>query len=292
MKGIILAGGSGTRLYPLTKVVSKQLLPVYNKPMIYYPLSILMLGGIRDILIISTRQDLPKFNELLGSGEALGIKLTYAIQEHPRGIAEAFIIGKNFIGNNPCTLILGDNIFYGDGISDKIKEANNNPGATIFLYKVSDPSEYGVATLDIDGRVIEIQEKPTHPKSDWAVTGLYHYDSDVVELVKSLAYSDRQELEITDLNNLYLKYKKLNTIFLGRGFAWLDTGTPDSLLEASQFVHTIEHRQGQPVCCPGEVAYKLGYISKEQLKKIAMNYNSVIYTNYLLSLVEEDDYAK
>lgn len=284
MKGIILAGGSGTRLYPVTRVVSKQLLPVYDKPMVCYPLSTLMLAGIRDILIISTPRDLPLYRELLGDGNQLGIRLSYAEQPHPGGLAQAFIIGREFVGTESVTLILGDNVFYGHGMSNLLQEAvRQNQGATIFGYWVKDPQRYGVANLDASGRVLSIEEKPKAPVSNLAVTGLYVYDNDVLEIAAGLKPGRRGELEITDVNNEYLIRGKLKFIEFGRGTAWLDTGTHQSLLEAASFIATIEHRQGLKVACLEEVAWRMGWIDDDELKRIATRYTAE-YREYILNL--------
>jgi len=277
MKGIILAGGKATRLYPITKGVCKQLLPVYDKPMIYYPLSILMLAGIRDILIISTPKDTPRFKDLLGTGKNLGINLSYAVQQEPKGIAESFIIGEKFIGNGNVCLILGDNILYGHNLTELLKEAFSlKEGAIIFGYYVKSPQRYGVIELDKNHKAVSIEEKPKKPKSNWAITGLYFYDNKVIEIAKNLKPSQRGELEITDVNNIYLKKRKLEVKLLGRGYAWLDTGTYNSLIDASMFIKTIEERQGLKIGCVEEIAYKMGYISREQLSKLAKSLN----TNY------------
>ena len=288
MKGIILAGGSGTRLYPLTKAVSKQILPVYDKPMIYYPLSTLMLANIREILIISTPRDIEDFKELLGDGSQLGLRLEYAIQAQPRGLAEAFIIGESFIGKDRVALVLGDNIFYGRHFSNVLKKAVEQEGATIFGYYVRDPREYGVVTFDKEGKVLTLEEKPEHPKSNYAVPGLYFYDNDVVEIAKKVKPSARGEIEITSINNHYLREGRLNVKILGRGFAWLDTGSHDSLMEASEYVASIQKRQGLYVSCIEEIAYVKGFIDKMQLLALAEEFYKTEYGKYLQRLAEED----
>ena len=287
MKGIILAGGKGTRLAPITNIVSKQLLPVFNKPMVYYPLSTLMLAGIRDIAVISTPHDLPQFRSLLGDGSQWGLKLSYITQEEPNGLAQAFVLGADFIGADRCALILGDNIFYGHGLPDLMQRAvGRETGATIFSYIVGDPERYGVVEFDRDHKAISIEEKPKQPRSRHAVTGLYFYDRQVVELARQLKPSARGEYEITDLNNLYLRQGKLHVETMGRGFAWIDTGTHDSLLEAGEYVRMVEHRQGLKIACLEEVAWRRGFISREQLKAAGESLKSSDYGRYILDLAE------
>ena len=288
MKGIILAGGAGTRLYPSTIACSKQILTIYDKPMIYYPLSTLMLADIREVLIISTPRDVSVFEELLGDGSQLGMEISYTIQEKPRGLAEAFILGEKFIGNDGVCLVLGDNIFYGYGFSERLRKASSNKnGATIFGYHVSNPKEFGVVDFDTNGKVLSLVEKPKNPKSNYAVTGLYFYDNKVVEYAKMLKPSKRGELEITDLNNIYLREEKLTVELLGRGFAWLDTGTHHSLLQASQYVYTIEENQGIKIACLEEVAYRMGFMEKENLIEITQKYPNNEYFNYVKDVLNK-----
>jgi glucose-1-phosphate thymidylyltransferase len=292
MKGIILAGGSGTRLYPITRGVCKQLLPIYDKPMIYYPLSVLMLAGIRDILIISTPADLPRFRDIFGNGADLGLRFSYQEQPHPNGLAEAFLIGADFIGSDTVCLILGDNIFFGHGLTEllhkAVKDVHATGGATVFGYYVKDPERYGIVEFDKDGNVLSVEEKPKHPKSRYAVTGLYFYDNEVVTIAKDIKPSWRGELEITDVNKAYLAKKKLRVELMGRGYAWLDTGTHESLLEAGEFIATIEKRQGLKMACIEEIAYRLGYIDKQKLLKAAENHKKNAYGDYLRLVAEQE----
>ncbi|MEP6702000.1 MAG: glucose-1-phosphate thymidylyltransferase RfbA [Betaproteobacteria bacterium] len=290
-KGIILAGGSGTRLYPVTQVVSKQLLPIYDKPMIYYPLSTLMLAGIRDILLISTPQDTPRFQQLLGDGSRWGLNLSYAVQPSPDGLAQAFIIGRNFVGSGPSALILGDNVFYGHDFQPMLKRSMaRSEGASVFVYPVADPERYGVAEFNSDGKVISVEEKPESPKSRYAITGLYFYDNQVLDIAANLKPSPRGELEITDVNKVYLARGQLGVEAMGRGMAWLDTGTHESLLEASHYIETIERRQGLKIACPEEIAYRSGYIDAAQVEQLALTMGKSTYGQYLLQLLREQVY--
>ena len=291
MKGIILAGGAGTRLHPMTLTVSKQLLPVYDKPMVYYPLSTLMLAGIRDILLISTPEDLPRFQQLLGTGEKWGVRFDYVVQPKPEGLAQAYILGADFVGGDDSMLVLGDNIFYGHGLPDLLDEACRTlKGASVFGYHVTDPERYGVVEFDRDGRAVSIEEKPAKPRSNWAVTGLYLYDAEVVKIAADLKPSPRGELEITDVNKIYLEQGRLNVTRMGRGFAWLDTGTPDSLTEASSFVQALEHRQGFKIACPEEIAFEKGWIDAQQLRDLGKALGKSTYGQYLLRLADNPSF--
>lgn len=290
-KGIVLAGGSGTRLYPVTQSICKQLLPVYDKPMIYYPLATMMLAGMRDICVISTPQDTPRLEQLLGDGSKWGLNLTYIVQDKPEGIAQAFTLGADFIGNDPCALVLGDNVYYGHDLADMMQVADENQeGATVFAYPVSDPERYGVVAFNGHGKALNIEEKPVKPKSRYAITGLYFYDNNVVEIARNLKPSARGELEITDVNQAYLDNGKLNVQVMGRGMAWLDTGTHDSLLDASMFIQTLEQRQGLKVMCPEEIAYRMGYINAQQLEQLAQPLLKSGYGQYLLNILNETIY--
>jgi len=290
-KGIVLAGGSGTRLYPVTQSICKQLLPVYDKPMIYYPLATMMLAGMRDICIISTPQDTPRLEQLLGDGSKWGLNLQYIVQDKPEGIAQAFTLGADFIGDDDCALVLGDNVYYGHDLADMMRDADNNKeGATVFAYPVSDPERYGVVAFDENGKALSIEEKPLKPKSRYAITGLYFYDNQVVEIARNLKPSARGELEITDVNQAYLDNGQLNVQVMGRGMAWLDTGTHDSLLDASMFIQTLEQRQGLKVMCPEEIAYRMGYIDAEQLEQLAQPLLKSGYGKYLLNIINETIY--
>jgi glucose-1-phosphate thymidylyltransferase len=289
MRGIILAGGSGTRLHPLTQAVSKQMLPVYDKPMIYYPLSTLLMAGIRDVLIITTPQDAAVYQAALGDGGKWGVDISYAVQPHPNGLAEAFIIGREFVGNDPCALVLGDNLFYGDGLEQKLKNAATRPdGATVFAYQVTDPERYGVVEVNDEGRVLSLEEKPARPRSNYAVTGLYFYDNDVVEIAAAVQPSGRGELEITDVNRAYMLQNRLFVERLGRGYAWFDAGTVDSLLEASEFVRTLERRQGLKIACLEEVAYRQGFIDAEQFLGLSESLGKSVYAEYLRGVIKEN----
>jgi glucose-1-phosphate thymidylyltransferase len=286
MKGIVLAGGSGTRLHPVTRAVSKQLLPIYDKPMVYYPISTLMLAGIREILIISTPKDVPLFKDLLGDGSAWGVRFEYAVQETPRGLADAFIVGRDFVGNDKCALVLGDNLYFGHGLSEVLAEAAaSDVGATVFAYHVTDPERYGVVDFDAGGRAISLEEKPEKPTSNWAVTGLYFYDNQVVDMARDLQPSPRGEIEITDINRLYMEKGQLSVSKLGRGYAWLDTGTHDSLVEATEFIRAIEKRQGQKVGCPEEIAFGQGWITASQVVALGEAMGKTEYGQYLTRLV-------